>query len=433
MRRILALVMVALGVFASTRAAAESEGEPPCDDPVLWMAQHGVEGFAEPWCARCGLATAEETKQNEEECHRQARSKAEALVAEDQEGATSTDSLSHCTAVEFRIQLIRAWYGRSLDDASWRELVEQRPWFGKRRRASYPGPATEILKRLEARRALCQQRRSKVEIYLRPALRAAKTGRFGHPAAVFAEGIGIGLRDELYLHHSAPPHPLTYGYRVRILEPPQLLGIYEDLIWAPPLDADSKFAQGPLTPWWRRQEVHAEVDLYSSSPFYCSTGECESGESVTLLVRKDGRLLGQTWRQQACPFVYTRTPTSPDWSYHGEILRNLRSSGLEAEQRLDVSAESSACDGQVELRLAEEKRETTHLDAVALEVGGERLLPAACGEEPSRAFCADDGVYEVIEEGQVLDLRFEIPARLRDSCRLGGMRAWADGYYVPRR
>ena len=107
----------------------------------------------------------------------------------------------------------------------------------------------------------------------------------------------------------------------------------------------------------------------------------------------------------ACPFVYV------DGRFVGEILRNVR-----YEPQLQ-----SLFVGSGHVRITEEKPEITLIDELYIEVGGQRVHPAACDADPSLAYCAADGRYFVMNTGDTLDL--DLPD--------GERTLFARGYYVP--
>jgi hypothetical protein len=102
---------------------------------------------------------------------------------------------------------------------------------------------------------------------------------------------------------------------------------------------------------------------------------------------------------------------------------------LEATQTLALSAES--CDRRVWVRLAEEKPETTFLDAVYLRAGGTAVPAASCDASHGDAlppYCADDGRYHTLRTGESLLLLFELP----DGSPCRNLELVADGFYRPR-
>lgn len=125
----------------------------------------------------------------------------------------------------------------------------------------------------------------------------------------------------------------------------------------------------------------------------------------------------------ACPFVAVSIDGG-DFVEHGEILRNLRAPALEATQSLAIPAAGSC--RRVTVRLLERKPETTHLDRVALEIGGRRIAPSDCGARP---ICEDDARYLTLGPGDAIDVNFDLQAG--SDC--SQLRVIADGYYVPHR
>ena len=122
----------------------------------------------------------------------------------------------------------------------------------------------------------------------------------------------------------------------------------------------------------------------------------------------------------ACPFVYAAAQGQP-LQLQGEILRQLRASSLEGQQRLALD---TTCGTSIAVRLAEHKPEITFLDEVYLEVDGARIDPTSCRD--SLAYCSDDGQYHRLEPGDTLDLAFQVD---RQSCQRVSLVA--DGYYLP--
>lgn len=124
----------------------------------------------------------------------------------------------------------------------------------------------------------------------------------------------------------------------------------------------------------------------------------------------------------ACPFVYVLGDGEP--ALQGEILRNLRGAAAHAEQSLPVAIRER---GVLRVRIAEEKPEVTRLDAIALVVDGVTIPPRSCGASPSPAYCAADRRYELLREGDALELAFDVPELARTA------EIVASGYYtVPR-
>lgn len=129
----------------------------------------------------------------------------------------------------------------------------------------------------------------------------------------------------------------------------------------------------------------------------------------------------------ACPYVYVVEPGGT-LAFRGEILRNLNRPELEGRQSLPLgSAAQLVARGLVTVELAEEKAETTFLDEVHLQVGDARVAPRECAGAAAPAFCAADGAYQVLRQGERLRLTFAVDGA-------GGadpVRLVADGFYLP--
>lgn len=122
----------------------------------------------------------------------------------------------------------------------------------------------------------------------------------------------------------------------------------------------------------------------------------------------------------ACPFV-DRVDATGGLRRLGEILRNVRR--VPESQELAVGLSEAV----VRLRVAEEKPEVTHLDAVWLRIGDVDLHPLACDGASPPSYCRRDGRSLRLEEGETLELEFAVPRRLRDCPAFLG----AHGMYVP--
>lgn len=120
----------------------------------------------------------------------------------------------------------------------------------------------------------------------------------------------------------------------------------------------------------------------------------------------------------ACPWLYVFDGTS--YQRTSEILRNLRGMG---SQRLETTPLSAAyvIDGAIHLRVAEEKDETTTLDALYLLVDG---VPVYASDSRLGAV---DGAVVTLGQGDSFDLRFGVGDLAGDA----SMVVVAVGYYVP--
>lgn len=119
----------------------------------------------------------------------------------------------------------------------------------------------------------------------------------------------------------------------------------------------------------------------------------------------------------ACPFVFVGSES------RGEILRNLRTSELGGTQALNLGVLHA---GRHPITIKELKPETTYLDAVWVDVGGQRILPTSCGSDNRPAYCDADGRREIVKEGAQLALEFELSVG-------GQATVHATGYYLPTR
>lgn len=123
----------------------------------------------------------------------------------------------------------------------------------------------------------------------------------------------------------------------------------------------------------------------------------------------------------ACPLVYVLAGEQA--IYVGELLRNLRGVAAYDRQTLALPA---AGGGTLRVRIAEEKPEVTHLDAIALSVDGELLLPVTCGRASRPDYCAVDQAAVLLGPGETLDLEFDVPRDAREIELVG----W--GFYLPQ-
>ena len=130
----------------------------------------------------------------------------------------------------------------------------------------------------------------------------------------------------------------------------------------------------------------------------------------------------------ACPMVYAAGAVQP-LALEGEVLRNVDRRSRETTRALHLHS-IARCETTIRVRIAEEKAETSFLDAVHIEVDGARVLPSNCASEPGAdqpAYCRDDGVRHRLGQGDVLDLVFRPPP----GTACGGVVLRANGYYLP--
>ena len=124
----------------------------------------------------------------------------------------------------------------------------------------------------------------------------------------------------------------------------------------------------------------------------------------------------------ACPYVYL--VEEGEEIFQGEILRHLDRPSKAGWQSLPLHLDRTT-DRLVRVRLSEEKPETTWLDAVVLEAGGQTVRPQACAKRQA-AFCEEDGRHRRLAPGETLDLVFKVRPGLK-----GPVHLWAAGHYRP--
>ncbi|MEW5959534.1 MAG: hypothetical protein AB1801_17555 [Chloroflexota bacterium] len=167
------------------------------------------------------------------------------------------------------------------------------------------------------------------------------------------------------------------------------------------------FIAAPLS----RQEagVGDDVILYAgitgggaSSDYQMVIIEPGQRKDITIaLTDKDG------W---ACPWVYVFNGTA--FERRSEILRHLNSKSLETMQRRPLGP-TPVQDGVIRLQIREEKPETTHLDALYLEVGGLPVWPDA-GLPQAGLLSHVDGQYLILRQGDSYELSFDVSALAGD-------------------
>ncbi len=124
----------------------------------------------------------------------------------------------------------------------------------------------------------------------------------------------------------------------------------------------------------------------------------------------------------ACPFVYL--VEDGEEILQGEILRHLNTPQKAQWQSLKLYLDGPT-KKHIRVRLAEEKAETTMLDAIFLQVGDDEIQPRACSQRQA-AFCSADGRHRRLQPGETLDLVFAVPQG-----HTGPIELWASGHYLP--
>lgn len=146
-------------------------------------------------------------------------------------------------------------------------------------------------------------------------------------------------------------------------------------------------------------------------------------DGMTEVEREPSGLVQQCNQLAACPHVYVLD--GDRWAHVGELLRHLR--GAAAYERQSLALPIPRGD-LLRVRIAEEKPEVTHLDAVALSVDGQLHLPVSCDRQaPLPEHCAVDRAATRLRLGDALELVFEVPRDARTIELVG----W--GFYLPLR
>ncbi|MCP3973468.1 MAG: hypothetical protein GY720_03130, partial [bacterium] len=143
------------------------------------------------------------------------------------------------------------------------------------------------------------------------------------------------------------------------------------------------------------------------------------GAEMSEIGRRPSELTQDCNNLAACPYVYVLGVEGEELI--GEILRNVRGRDAYTTQGLELPTQH----GLLHIQLREEKEEVTYLDAIALLVDGEKILPRACGDGSDLGHCSIDGISLRLDEGDVLDLWFEVPPGATS------LELNATGYYVP--
>ena len=169
----------------------------------------------------------------------------------------------------------------------------------------------------------------------------------------------------------------------------------------------------------------APEDLPGDGTIHTRSGNCGVSTSTVYRVM-DGKIERSATSEgthddsqcAACPYVAVDTTAGA--VFVGESLRNLAGAHRATEDALTLPA---LAPGQRELvvHLFETKPETTYLDGLAVDFGGVRVAPRACG-----AVCTADGAAEVFALGERRRFVFDVPAGFT-----GAPVLYAHGYYQP--
>jgi hypothetical protein len=125
-----------------------------------------------------------------------------------------------------------------------------------------------------------------------------------------------------------------------------------------------------------------------------------------------------SWPCISCPWLYAWNGRA--WEKRVEVLVDVIGAGAEKTQRRAIG-KVRVIGGEVRLRLAEEEDEISHVDALVLEIRGQRIAPSA---GPLRAI---DGTRAVMKRGDAIELRYAVA--LPDGEYEADVAA--TGYYLP--
>jgi hypothetical protein len=192
-----------------------------------------------------------------------------------------------------------------------------------------------------------------------------------------------------------------------------------------------------MTPLWHSNGYSSgTITIDGSGVAELLYDECPDAYAVSYVLRDarlhEGEVISKRVRNPdecaACPRAYVLEAAG--FAYKGEILRDLDRLELAGEQRLAFTRAQRFrrdASGRVTIELREEEPEISHIDAVALELDGRRILPVGCERSSAHAICHADGHELVLRRGDALRLEFEVGDLDADS----RVALIAVGYYVP--
>ncbi|MFT5435320.1 MAG: hypothetical protein ACI9OJ_006037 [Myxococcota bacterium] len=125
------------------------------------------------------------------------------------------------------------------------------------------------------------------------------------------------------------------------------------------------------------------------------------------------------WNCLSCPWLYAMV--DGQWQKLEEVLKDVVGRAEQTTTRTAIPA-AAARDGQVTLRIAEEKREVTHLDRVVLRVGDFLIAPRG----QLNLTAADERVHQ-LSMGQTATLHFDLP----EGADTSRMELLVTGFYEP--
>ncbi len=420
--------LVSVQAFAQDTSEKGASGVDPaltCDEnsAVLWRVEYGEDRYAEAFC-KAGCTTevfgyekptsAEEIK----EC-------AERVKKFNDDEVYDPSDHRHCPSIKHDIQMIRAWHGQKFDGVNWEPYFKaNKSWYGTRSKKKYSSNAIKIRTKLEKLRAKHCKMTKEEKRYASTLIAAFKRGRVSGSHAI--PGV-TNDSEKTRMLKGKERNEILFNYdRMEYLKP--------TILPSPRLLVDDAEFSVPKAA--RKLKYKATIKIIRALPtVYCAKfsgkEDCGGSYHVTYYFDEDAKLIAMGNEVWACPFVYTRDG-SKAWSYQGEILRNLRRAELEESQTLAVKVTPEECEeGVVQIRMTEEKREVTHLDQVALQVGDFMLRPMQCKSGQYAAMCEDDGSYFKMNQGDELMMSFELPKGAVNACKERHVTLHANGYYLP--
>ncbi len=420
--------LVSVQAFAQDTSEKGASGVDPaltCDEnsAVLWRVEYGEERYAEAFCkAGCTTEVFGYEKPTSVEDIKACAKKVRKF--NDEEVYDPSDH-NNCPNIKHDIQMIRAWHGQKFNGVKWEPYFKaNKSWYGTRKKKKYSSNAIKIKTKLEKLRAKHCKMTKEEKRYASTLIAAFNRGKVSGSHAVL--GVTEELEKPRMLRGKARNQILFNYERMEYLKP--------TILSSPRLLVDD--VEVSLPKGARKMKYKATIKIRRALPsVYCmefsGSEACGGQDHVTYYFDEDAKLIAMINEVVACPFVYTRN-TSGAWIYQGEILRNLRSAELEESQTLAVQVTPEECEQRVvQVRMTEEKREVTHLDSVALQVGDFMLRPMQCKSGQYAAMCEDDGSYFKMNQGDELMMSFELPVGAVNACKERHVMLHANGYYLP--
>lgn len=175
-----------------------------------------------------------------------------------------------------------------------------------------------------------------------------------------------------------------------------------------------------------------EANTFGARGNYSKNGfrkkvQLDAAAPISLSLKRSD--LKHTWVCISCPWVAFFAPEKEGALGGGflpsfVVLKDRRSEADKGTDRIPVSAVPIK-NGRIRLRVAEAEREVTHLDRLALEVGGKVILPLPGSRS---ALASADGIEVEMSRGHAIELSFEIPGAADGTVDAVVI---ATGYYLP--